>query len=270
MNSVSVIMTYFNENVNQLKRAIESIQNQTYPFTEFVIVAGNPDNRFGIDFVSKLSTMDTRIIHILCDKRVRMTDCLNLAIQRSKSEFIALQEADDSSDIERISTQVEFLKENPNTDVCGTAINYINDCNNKLISVRYYPFNPINAFKRYSAIAHPTYLVRKDVFYKFGFYLEDDTFRNCPDYELFLRWLSQGVQFRNINSILFNYYQSETNGRNLNVLQTLKSVIKLKAIYRNKLRFSLVDNLFFYLENVLLFFPPKIVSILFYLWLKFK
>jgi glycosyltransferase involved in cell wall biosynthesis len=263
-------MTYFNENVDQLKRAIESIQNQTYPITEFVIVAGNPDNNSGIDFVSKLSKMEPRIIHIVCDKRVRMTDCLNMAILKAKSEFIALQEADDSSDIERISTQVDFLKNNGDIDICGTAVNYIQDGTNFLIARRYYPENPQEAFKRYSALGHSTYLVRKYIFEKYGYYLENDEFKNCPDYEMFLRWLVQGVQFRSLNKVLFNYYQSDSNGRNVNIRKTLKSVIKLKMKYLSVLKFGLVDRFVLTLERILVLLPEGIIAKLFYIWLKFK
>lgn len=266
MNKVCIVMTFFNETINQLNRSIFSILNQSFTSFEFIVVPGNPENLAGIEFVKNIK--DNRIKLIQVQEKTRMTNCLNLAICNSNSDFIALQEADDESLKERLQIQYDFLQANQEVDVVGTAITYIDDYTKKTLAIRHYSLNPTKDFNRYAAIAHPTVMAKSSIYKKFGTYLETDEFRNCPDYELWLRWISQGVVFRNINQSLFNYYQTNDNGRNKNAKKTLKSVIKLKSNYKNILNFSLKDKLFLILENCVYSLPQTWISKLFYIWVK--
>lgn len=268
MNKVCIVMTFFNETVDQLNRSISSILNQSFTSFEFIIVPGNPENLVGIEFVKNIN--DDRIRLIVVHEKTRMTNCLNLAIRNAKSKYIALQEADDESLSERIKVQYNFLQSNPNVDIVGTSITYIDDYSKKILAIRHYSLNPTKDFNRYAAIAHPTVMAKLSIYKKFGAYLETDEFRNCPDYELWLRWISQGVVFRNINMSLFNYYQTNDNGRNKNAKKTLQSVIVLKLKYAVKLNFSIFDKIFLYMEKCVCLLPQKWISKLFYVWIKIK
>lgn len=266
MALVSVIMTFYNESESQLKRSIFSILNQTLTDFEYIIVSGNPENIKSNTFVKEIK--DQRIKYVALAQKTRMSNCLNLAINNANSDYIAIQEADDESLPERLKIQFEFLKKNPNVDIVGTAITYIDDYTKKNLAIRFYPENPTKTFNRYAAIAHPTIFAKRELYQNYGTYLENDEYKNCPDYELWLRWLTKGVVFRNINIPLFNYYQSKENGRNKNVKKTLSSVIKLKSIYKSKLAFSLIDEVHLFLERCICLLPKTWISNLFYIWVK--
>jgi glycosyltransferase EpsE len=266
MTSVSVITTFYDEQPQVLCRAIRSIQRQTLRDFEYLVVPGNPENVAALDALKELATHDARIRVVEPGRREGMTACLNLAIRAAKGRFIALHEADDESLPTRLEEQLAFMMTHPDVNVCGAAIRYVEERTQRQLVVRRYPFAPSSEFRKYAAIAHPTIFATRDTFLKFGFYSEDAAVKHSPDYELWLRWLSQGVTFRNLDRVVFNYHQSESNGRNKNVKPTLRSVIRLKEIYRTKMPFTWGDRLFLLGERLLLLVPSRAVSAAFYHW----
>ncbi|MDX2188979.1 MAG: glycosyltransferase [Bacteroidota bacterium] len=266
MAALTVIMTFFNESPDLLKRSVYSILNQTFNDFEFIIIAGNPENSAGINFILNAQKTDSRIIFKVYETKLLMTVCLNIAIKMAKTPLIAIQEADDESLPLRFEKQIEVFNTNSNIDVVGTAIRYVDNFTGKEIVTRYYPQYSFKEFNRFAAIAHPTVMAKKYLYEKYGFYSEEEKHRNSPDFELWVRWKQQGVIFYNIQEVLFLYYQSQDNGRNKNVKKTLKSVINIKEHHLSKLKFTFNDYLFLFAEKTLLLFPASFISKLFYVW----
>jgi len=267
---VSVIMTFFNESPVLLKRSVESILNQTFQDFEFIVIAGNPENVASIKFMKDIAATNDKIIFQVAEKKLLMTICLNRAIRLAKGKYIALQESDDESLPKRLERELEVIENNEAIDVVGTAIAYINDADKKLLVERFYPVDPRKAFNKYTAIAHPTFLLKRELFEKFGYYNESEDVRHSPDHELWCRWIIQGVRFHNIPEVMFNYYQSEDNGRNKNAKKTLRSVVQLKKEYAKEMKFTLSDYFYMNLERILLLLPQPIISKLFYFWTRIK
>ncbi len=228
MVKVSVIMTFFNESAILLKRSVDSILHQTFQDFEFIVIAGNPENIPGIEFMKSISAGNNKIIFQVAEKKLLMTVCLNRAIRLAQGKYIALQESDDESLPGRLERELEIIEKDNSIDVVGTAIAYINDADKKLLVKRFYPENPRKAFNKYTAIAHPTFFLKKGLFDRYGYYDESEEVRHSPDHDLWCRWIIQGVKFYNIPEVLFNYYQSSANGRNKNAKKTLQSVVRLK------------------------------------------
>ncbi len=263
---ISIIMTFFNEPRTLLKRSVESILNQTFQDFEFIIIAGNPENTDSIAYLKTLAANNQQIILQVAEKKLLMTICINRAVKMAKGEYVALQESDDESLPQRIEKQFLYMEDNKTIDVVGTAIAYINDSDKKLLLKRFYPPDPRKAFNKYTAIAHPTLFLKKEVFEKFGYYKEGEDVKYSPDHDLLCRWVIQGVKFYNIPEILLNYYQSESNGRNKNAKKTLRSVVKIKNKYADQMNFSFSDYFYLTLERFLLIFPQSIINKLFYIW----
>lgn len=270
MVKVSVIMTFFNESADLLKRSVFSILNQTFQEFEFIVIGGNPDNISGIDFMKNVALENDKIFFQVAEEKLLMTVCLNRAIKLAGGKYIALQEADDESLPERLARQLDTIEKNENIDVVGTAIAYINDADKKLLVKRFYPENPRRTFNKYTAIAHPTFLLKKELFDRCGYYNESEEVRHSPDHDLWCRWVIQGVRFYNIPEILFNYYQSSSNGRNKNAKKTLQSVIKLKKKYARQMNFTFQDYCYLALEKILVLTPQPFLSSLFYFWVRIK
>ncbi|MES1220521.1 MAG: glycosyltransferase [Bacteroidota bacterium] len=270
MVKVSVIMTFFNESAVLLKRSVESILNQTLQDFEFIIIAGNPENNSGIEFMKSVSAGNNKIIFQIAETKLLMTVCLNRAIRLAKGKYIALQESDDESLPGRLERELGIIEKDKSIDVVGTAIAYINDADKKHIVTRYYPEDPRKAFNKYTAIAHPTFFLKRELFDRYGYYDESEEVRHSPDHDLWCRWIIQGVKFYNIPEVWFNYYQSASNGRNKNAKKTLQSVVRLKKKYKGKMNFTWQDNFYLTLEKTLLLAPQPLISKLFYLWVKIK
>jgi glycosyltransferase EpsE len=267
---VSVIMTFFNESPDQLKRSVYSILNQTFQDFEYIIIAGNPENKAAIELLKIISAQSNKINFHVGEKKLLMAVCLNRAIRMAKGKYIALQESDDESLPHRLEREVAVMEKNDNIDVVGAAIAYINDADKKVLVTRFYPEHPRKAFNKYTAIAHPTFLLKRELFERYGYYDESEEVRHSPDHDLWCRWIIQGARFYNIPEVLFNYYQTANNGRNKNAKKTLESVIRLKKKYGKQMNFTMSDHFYLMLEKMLMLVPQSLISKLFYIWVKIK
>ena len=117
MKKVSVLMTIYNAE-NMLKKSIPSILNQIYTNLEFVIVNdGSTDNSAKI--VERFAEQDHRIIFINRTINKGRNYSLNEGLRNCGSDLIAINDADDVSDPDRIKKQVSFLEKNNLIDKFG-------------------------------------------------------------------------------------------------------------------------------------------------------
>lgn len=270
MPEISVVLTFFNESTEILKRGIDSILNQTFKDIEFIIYPGNPDNKAGIELVTLYSKDHPLIKLLLPSKKESATFCINEGIRKAGGKYVAMQEADDESLPERLEKQYMAMENNPAIDVTGTGIQYIDEYTKEILVKRIYPGKVNREFNRYQAIAQPTAMMKRELFEKYGYY--DDSLSNkmAPDYDFWLRWHIQDVRFHNLQEVLFNYYQSKDNGRNKFPKKALLSTIKVKLKYRSKLHFGFMDYVYLSAEIALLCLPKQLIGRLFYIWQKIK
>lgn len=265
MYEISVIMSIYKEKEHILKRSIESILNQSFRNFEFIIVIDNPDNKEAIALIKKYATQDSRIkLHInVCNKGIGAS--LNKGINLSRGKYIARQDADDESLPERFEKQIKIFRENPDIDVVGTGLEYIDE-NGHTILERYYKEKVMNQIKRYSPMAHPTVLNKKEIFEKYGNYNEYNNIKGVEDYDLWCIWYLKGVKFYNIKEILYKYYQSSDNVKNKHTKLQLWNTIKTKFKYCLQLHYGIIDYLYLFCEIcVLLLLPDKLITGLFYI-----
>jgi glycosyltransferase involved in cell wall biosynthesis len=256
-------MPVYKEEANVLKRAINSILNQTFQDFEFIIVLDNPQNEIAIKLINEIKNNDSRIKLIINDKNLGVAPTLNIGIKSTVGEYIARQDADDESVSDRFEKQINFLNTNSNIDVIGTALDYVDE-NSKLIFRRTYYANPEKYIRKYNPVGHPTLMIKKNVYEKFGYYSEDEQFKYVEDYELWLRWYLNGVKFYNIDEPLYKYYQNKSNIKSRNTKLQLRNTIRLKQKYRNKLNFDFGNYIRLYCEYILLLIPSKYITFLFY------
>ncbi|MBI5324350.1 MAG: glycosyltransferase [Ignavibacteriae bacterium] len=261
--TISVVMPVYKENAQVLKRAIDSIMNQTFQDYEFIIILDNPYNIEAINLIEDFKNNDERIILILNDKNLGVAPTLNIGVKAAKGEYIARQDADDESLPYRFEKQINYLNTNPNIDVIGTSLDYVDE-NEKLIFKRNYNSNPEKYIRKYNPVGHPTLLIKRELFEKFGFYSEDEKFKYVEDYELWIRWYLKGVKFYNLDDTLYKYYQNKSNIKNRNTKLQLRNTIKLKREYRNSLVLCFGDNLRLIGEMLLNLLPSGLITYLFY------
>lgn len=107
-----------------LKPAIESILNQTFSDFELIIIDDNSNDKTA-DIIKSYN--DNRIKHIVNPNRIGFTNSLNQGLKIAQGDYIARMDADDISDPERFSKEIEFLENNPDIGVCGSWMKIIDE-----------------------------------------------------------------------------------------------------------------------------------------------
>lgn len=163
-----------------------------------------------LDDCSKDNTYE--ILKSIADPRVRVYKnqhnrgipaSLNTLTELSRGRYIARMDSDDLSARQRILKQVEFMESNPDIDVVGTGMIYL-DKNDR-------PLGKGKIFQDHSEIcrnpskeiglAHPTILAKKEWFEMFKY---RERIARTSDYNLLLR-AHKKSQYANILEYLFYY-----------------------------------------------------------------
>lgn len=208
---VSVIMPVYNTPEPILREAIESILNQTFKNFEFII----------IDDCSKKSIQpivdsycDNRVIFLRNKENLGVTGAPNVGLDNSRGVYIARMDSDDIAHPDRLKMQVDFLENNQDIDILGTAFEKfpkkkivrlpLDDKAIKLAMI----FN-------YNAICHPSVMIRKSTIDKLKIRYEKKH-EVCEDYGVWLKYIND-VKFANLNDVLLKY---RWNGNNISKRKT--------------------------------------------------
>ena len=198
---ISVIMSVYNENINQLEKSIYSILNQNFWNFEFIIVLDNPNNIDAKKYI--LNIKDKRIIFLENTKNEWLPFSLNKAIEIAKWKYIARMDADDISELDRFSKQYYYLEQNNTVDLLFTGWSEIDEKSNKLLRIPQKKW--FKNIKKYfflkSMILHPTLMCKADV-------LKNNKYpvtQRPEDFILFLELIKEWYTFDIIEEDLFLY-----------------------------------------------------------------
>src|SRR4051812_11342889 len=161
---ISVLMTAWNAE-RFIGEAIESVLNQTFTDFEFLIINDGSSDRTG------------EIIRSYRDERIRLVEqdnkgiaaSLNLGLHLAKADLVARFDADDVCYPERLQQQYQFISNNTEYSVIGSAADYVDEAGEFVF--RYCPPARTNEDIRRikSSICpfiHSTVLYRKDFILK--------------------------------------------------------------------------------------------------------
>ena len=129
MPLISVIMSVYNESINELEASISSILCQTYTNIEFIIVCDNPENEGIISYLKHINDKRVRIFYN--KKNMGLVWSLNHALKYVNGEFVARMDADDICIVTRILDEYRFLTMN-HCDIVGSYVELIDE-NDKTI-----------------------------------------------------------------------------------------------------------------------------------------
>jgi glycosyltransferase involved in cell wall biosynthesis len=264
MPQISVVMSVYKEDVIGIKRSIDSILFQTFKDFEFIIIVDYPHNLEAITLIESYSNQDSRVKYIIHEKNKGLATGLNEGIRMATGKYIARQDTEDTSHLDRFQVQYDYMETHTEVDILGTAQKYV-DHEGKLILLREYKALVGKEIKRNSPLGHPTTLIRRETFFKYGFYKED---LYCEDYDLWINWYFKGVVFHNLKECYYDYYQDDAY-KVKKAKSELKDTIDCKSKYTKQLDFNTSDYLYLYFQKIVLLFPASIIVRLFYLFVKF-
>ena len=186
-----------------LKEAIQSILNQTYKNFEFIIVDdASRDSTW--NYLKSLK--DKRIKLIQNKKNLGLAASLNIALRLAQGGFIARMDTDDISLYHRLATQLAFMLKNPKIDICGSWVKLINDRGEIIGQVRKPTQDKkIKKMNQWiTALIHPTWFAKREVFEKIGGYNPD--YDMVEDYDFLIR--AKKFRMANINKDLLLWRSS--------------------------------------------------------------
>lgn len=200
---VSVIMSTYNETIDDLKKSTESILNQTYENIEFIIVDDNPNNLEIKDYLESIK--DKRVRLIFNENNIGLVNSLNKAILSSSGDYIARMDADDIATNNRLEKQIDYLL-NKNLDIVGADIQRIDESDNIIQDHMHFPSTDKEIKKHIrwgSCMPHPTWIVKKDVYLRLKGYRN---IHSCEDYDFLLRVINcDDYKLGNVPEVCLKY-----------------------------------------------------------------
>lgn len=233
MPKISIIMSVKN-GAKDLAKSISSIQRQTFQDWEFLICDdGSTDNTLNI--LTNYMQKDKRFIVLHNNESKGLAYSLNKCIQSAKSNILARQDADDSSEPERLERQYKFIVEHPEYAIVGTC--WYNVFSNGTKSKN--PIKEIPSAKdqiKGGLYMHPSWMMRKNQLEKVGFYTVNKYTMRSQDYHLVMKILAVGLKMYNMQEYLYNYTTDENTMKRSRNWKRVKGLmwIRWDAYRRNQ------------------------------------
>ncbi|WP_315791078.1 glycosyltransferase family 2 protein [Fischerella sp. JS2] len=188
---VSVVMSVYNGE-QYLQESIESVLNQTFTDFEFIIIDdGSVDSSWEI--LTRYAREDQRIKLFKNTENIGLTKSLNKGLKLAQGEYVARQDADDVSSLERFEKQVKLLDQSPEVVLVSCNIEWIDpeghfiakqprECDRDLVAWYLLYYNHL--------AGHSQVMFRQKPVKNLGGYSED--YRYSQDYELWSRLIKVG------------------------------------------------------------------------------
>lgn len=200
----SVLMSvYSKENPTWLRLAIESMQAQTLPTSDFVLVCDGPltPELDGV-IAEKQRQMGETLTVVRLEKNMGLGNALNEGIRHCRNELVARMDSDDIACLDRCEKQVAVFNEHPEVSICSGTILEFSETPEDADRRRMLPEGneAIREFaKRRNPFNHPCVMYKKSAVEAVGSYQH---FYLLEDYYLWLRMLMAGYEGYNIQEPL--------------------------------------------------------------------
>ena len=229
MKQFTVLMSvYYRENPQFLQQSLDSIFNQTLPPTEVVLVQDGPMDDKLEQVIERCQKEHTELKTIKLSKCHGLGGALNEGLRHCSYDLVARMDTDDIAKPERFKTQIEWMEQHPDTDVCGCWIDEFTDIPTNIISSRKPPRDHEDIVKfarKRNPMNHPTVVFRRQAVEQAGGYQH---FYLFEDYYLWIRMLMSGSHFHNIQKSLLYFRMSDDTFQRRGGLKYAQSEIKLQ------------------------------------------
>tara|TARA_B100001175_G_C19486886_1_gene630312 strand:+ start:306 stop:1010 length:705 start_codon:yes stop_codon:yes gene_type:complete len=207
-SKISVIMPV-KDAQDSISDSINSILMQSYENIELLVLDdASTDNT--AEIISHFVEKDNRVKMYTNNKNLGLTVSLNILIKNSSGEFIARQDSDDISLLDRLEKQMEYIVLK-NLDGCTTKAISIQDL--KILHNKSWIVPKKLLLKYKNPFIHGSLLIRKKVMEEINFYNED--FYYAQDYKLFTDLINEKFKIKILNKVLYKL-NTENNISTLN------------------------------------------------------
>lgn len=253
MIKLSVLMSNYNTPVNYLRKAIESVLNQTYKNFELIIVNdGSEDESKNI--IYEYAKKDSRVVIVENEKNMGLPASLNRGLDVCSGEYVARMDTDDICYPDRFEKQIAFMDANPDLILSGAWADIFGSDENKIVET----WKPVMCnqdeyhirllFSSEPLIIHPTAIFRKSMLDKNNLrYSTDIRFKYAEDYRMWVE-CSEFGSIGILESVVIKYRNEISENR-----ITISKAKEMKKCNQNiqeeqlkKIGVELTDKLFEY------------------------
>ena len=185
---ISVVITTYKREIKVLKRAIESVINQSYGNLEIFIVNDYPENVENTEIIRKLITdfNDNRLEYLSYEHNSGACKARNFGIENSHGSYIALLDDDDEWEPNKINSQLRRFQ----SDKVGLVYCFYNNVSLTGKVEKVIPCdksgNLFNELLRGNCLGGASMpMIRRDVFDVVGYF--DESFKSSQDHDMWLR-----------------------------------------------------------------------------------
>lgn len=227
---ISVIMgIYQSKNKDMVRKAIQSIIDQTFTEWEFVICDdGSPDDTW--EFLNKEYGKDERFVLVRNEQNGGLRVALNTCLKAASADYVVRQDADDYSREDRLQILYAYVVQHPTIDVVGTAMVSFDE-NGSFGVIHPRKENPVKMDFLYgSVVAHATTIMKKNSLNNVNGYRVSWETTRCEDTDLYMRMCANGATFHNIDDGLYYVRQDRDSvARRKYINRVKEAVVKFKG-----------------------------------------
>jgi len=200
---VSVVITTFNRDEEVIKKAINTVRNQTYKEIEIIIVDDNGEKHPDISKNIEKCISDFKdVVYVKNDKNKGACAARNTGISVAKGQFIAFLDDDDTWEKRKIELQMEKFTEEVGFVYCGMNVIYENTGKEVKWPATEHSDPVISLLKKNYVGNTSCGIVRKCIAEKVNGF--DEQLKSGQDQDFWIR-LAQVCKFAYVDECLVNY-----------------------------------------------------------------
>ncbi len=232
--SITCVLTVFNQPATQIDRAISSLLKQTSSFSEIVIVDDGSTNYETIDYLNKgFSDASIKLIRQINSGVCRAR---NFGAEVSSSKWLLFFDPDDLMDPNFCEEALNLISVAPTLDVICGKVRINTDGR-----ISHWDPGPFDASYMLSANRIPmASLIRRDFFFQIGGFRPQFNDLGSEDWELWCRAVFYGARIGKIKGFSYEYVASSSKTSRSNLTD------HNRILQRNTIRetyFSVIENL---------------------------
>lgn len=226
---VSIITATYNS-AKTISDTLKSLNEQTYPDIEYIIIdGGSKDNT-----LSLIKSSCSRVSVIISEPDKGIYDALNKGILSATGDIVGFLHSDDFFAYpDAVKDIVDAMRES-NADAVYGDLNYISSTDNDVIVRKWVSGGfDINKMKLGWMPPHPTFYMKRACYQRFGSF--DLSYKISADYDSLLRYLwIHKVTVKYIPKVIINMRVGGMSNRSLSNM-IMKTKEDVKAMKSNKL-----------------------------------
>jgi glycosyltransferase involved in cell wall biosynthesis len=229
---VSVLVGAFN-NADTLRQAIDAMLDQTVRELE-VIVIDDGSTDASADVARAAAQRDDRVRLLSMATNVGISRSLNEGLSAARAPVVAVQDADDWSEPQRLERQLRALDADPAVAVVGSRMREVDEHGAELRPRTSFAAGDVGAvLMRFNPIPNASAAFRRDLALAAGGY--DTRYRYAMEYDLWLR-LAERHRVITLDEVLSTRRMSSTNvAARSERAQTAEAIaIRVRALRRRR------------------------------------